>query len=187
MTLARTFEAFSLTHAAILADGTGLEALNGDLYGVRQASITVDVGNFDNTGDDQVLSPWFWINYATLNIQGGYIDFDTLAYISGTSVTASGTGPTDYYSVPLWNENCVVQSAKPVLIRMRSKNAATTPRIYEILLYQCTFGPLQFEGPQYKQGLTVSWTARAVLSQTDELGNTLAEKTIGRLINSWVA
>lgn len=88
-TARRTVEGFSVSHAAIL-DGT-TAATETDIYGVRTASIAPDVGSFDNTGDDGVLSTWNWFNFATLTVESGYIGFDLLAKLSGTVVEVGGT------------------------------------------------------------------------------------------------
>ena len=64
------FEAFSVSHAAILDGTTGAES--ADIYGVRQGSVSVNSDSYDNTGDDAVLSNWFWFNYAEISISSGW-------------------------------------------------------------------------------------------------------------------
>ncbi len=179
----KTVEGFSLTHAAILDGTTGAEEVNGDIYGVRSGTIAADSGNYDNTGDDFVLSTWYWLNYATLTIQAGYVPFETLALLSGTTVTTSGSGASDYHSLPLWQDDCVNQPPRPVLIRLTAKDIDGIARTLDFVLYRVQFGPFAFDGPSYKSGLLLNYTGRAVVSQKDEKGNLLDRRTIGRVIN----
>ena len=94
--MANEFEGFSVSHAASL-DGT--TALTGadeegfkDIYGVREGSITTDEGSFDNTGDDGILSSWFWFNFVNITIKGGYISFDAMSTITGSTVASAAGG-----------------------------------------------------------------------------------------------
>jgi hypothetical protein len=186
----RTVEGFSLTHAAILDGRTAAEDADasvtfGDIYGVRTGTIAADTGNYDNTGDDFVMSSWFWINFATVTIQAGYVPFDTIALLSGSTITSSGSGAADYYSLPLWEENSVNQPPQPMLIRVPAKDKNGVIRNLDFVLYRVQFGPFSFDGPAYKSGLLLNYTGRAVLSPVDEKGATLpaGHKAIGRLLN----
>ncbi len=178
-----TVEGFSLTHAAILNGTTGAEEAAGDIYGVRTGTIAVDTGNYDNTGDDAVLSSWFWFNFATVTVQAGYIPFDTMALLSGSTITSSGTGDQDYYSLPLWEETSLNQPSRPMLVRLpgRDKNGAI--RTIDFVLYKVQFGPISLDGPAYKSGLLLNYTGRAVMSGVDETGTPLARRAIGRIVN----
>lgn len=178
-----TVEGFSLTHAAILNGTTGAEETAGDIYGVRTGTIAVDTGNYDNTGDDAVLSSWFWFNYATVTIQSGYVPFDTIALLAGSTITSSGSGATDYYSLPLWEETALNQPTRPMLVRVPAKDNTGAIRTLDFVLYKVQFGPFSFDGPSYKSGLLLNYTGRAVMSSYDEQGNPLATRAIGRLIN----
>jgi hypothetical protein len=123
-----TVEGFSLSHAAILNGTTGAEEAAGDIYGVRTGTIAVDTGNYDNTGDDAVLSSWFWFNYATVTIQSGYMPFDTISLLSGSTITSLRfTGTNDYYSLPLWEETSLNQPVRP------DARAAARPRTKTVL------------------------------------------------------
>lgn len=182
------FEGFSVSHAAILDGTTGaawdlVEATDGDIYGVRNGSIEADTDDFDNEGDNAILSSWFWINYATVTVEAGYVPFKTIALLAGVDVTSSGSAPNDYYSLPLWNENSLNVPPKPVLIRVPSKDSDGVVRTLDFVLYKVQFGPFSFDGPSYKEGLQLNYTGRAVLSSKDETGQTLSEKAIGRLIS----
>jgi hypothetical protein len=178
-----TVEGFSLTHAAILNGTTGAEEAAGDIYGVRTGTIAVDTGNYDNTGDDAVLSSWFWFNFATVTVQAGYIPFDTIALLSGSSITSSGTGSSDYYSLPLWEETSLNQPSRPMLVRLPAKDKDGAIRTIDFVLYKVQFGPFSFDGPAYKSGLLLNYTGRAVMADKDETGTTLARRSIGRIIN----
>lgn len=178
------FEGFSITAAQILDGTTGALATNGDIYGVREGSLDVDTGNFDNTGNDSVLSSWFWFNYATVSIQSGYIPFQTIALLSGSTVTSSGSAPNDQYTVPLWNQSSLNVAAKPLSIKTLSKDSAGLVRVLNIILFKVQFSPMTFDGPTYKDGLRVNYSGRALMSTKDEKGTTLADPAIGRLLNT---
>jgi len=176
-------EGFSLSHAAILDGATGAEEVDGDIYGVRTASLEANTGNYDNTGDDFVLSSWFWIDNATVTVESGYVPFKTISLLSGSAVTSSGAAPNDYYSIPLWDETSVNQPTRPMLIRIPSKDSNGLARTLDFVLFKVIFAPLSFTGPSYKEGLLLSYSGRAVLSSVDEKGTPLAKKAIGRLVS----
>jgi len=179
----KVVEGFSLTHAAILDGTTGAEEVDGDIYGVRSGTLAVDTGNYDNTGDDFVLSSWVWFNFATITVQAGYVPFDTIALLSGSSVVSSGTGTSDYYSLPLWEETSLNTPPKPVLLRVPARDKDGVVRNLDFVLYRVQFGPMSFDGPSYKSGLLLNYTGRAVMSDKDETGALLTRKAIGRLIS----
>lgn len=188
----QTFEGFSLSHAAILDGTTGAQAVDGDIYGVRTASLEPDTDDFDNTGDDAVLSTWQWLNYATVTVEAGYIPFKLVALLSGESMTSSGTAPNDSYSLPLWTDRSMNVAPKPMLIRLPSKDSLGVVRTMDFVLYRVQFGPIQFDGPQYKDGLTASYSGKALMSLYDETGTLLSTsfpglpvgtKAVGRLLN----
>lgn len=183
-TSALYFEGFSLSHAAILSGTTGAEA--SSIYGVRNGSIATDQGNFENTGDDVVLSEHFWINFANVTIEEGYVAFATIALITGTSVSCSGTSPTDYYAIPLWTLNSMNQPTQPLAIRVPSKDSAGAVRYLDFVLYRVQFQPFNFTGPSYKAGLSCSIAGRALFSTVNEVGNALPStypQSIGRLVS----
>jgi hypothetical protein len=186
------FEGFSLSHAAILSGTTGAE--NATIYGVRNGTISTDQGNFENTGDDVVLSEHFWINFANITIEEGYIPFSTIALITGTTVTSSGSSPNDYYAIPLWTLNSMNQVTQPLGIRVPSKDSGGAIRTLDFVLYRVQFQPFNFTGPSYKTGLSCSIAGRALFSTTNENGTALPASyggssgtqgtSIGRLV-SW--
>jgi hypothetical protein len=175
------FEGFSVSHAAILDGTTGAE--QADIYGVREGSVAVNSDQHDNTGDNAVLSSWFWFNYAELKISSGYIPFSVISLLTGAAVTSS----SDSWSVPLWNQSSLNQPPKPVLIRVPSKDSLGAIRTMDIVLYRVQFQPIAFDGPTYKDGMTVNYTGRAVLSTVNEAGVALTEQSIGRLVNTSAA
>jgi hypothetical protein len=181
-----SFEGFSLSHAAILSGTTGAESAT--IYGVRNGTISTDQGNFENTGDDVVLSEHFWINFANVTVEEGFIPFSTIALITGTTVTSSGAAGADYYGLPLWTINSMNQPTFPMAIRVPAKDSVGQVRTLDFVLYTVQFQPFNFTGPSYKTGLSCSIAGRALFSSTDEKGATLvnssAPKAIGRLI-SW--
>ena len=179
-------EGFSLSHAAILNGTTGAEEATGDLYGIRDGSLEVDTDNYDNTGDDSVLSSWQWFNFATVTVQSGYLSFDLYALLSGAPLTTSGSGATMTVSAPLWNEKSLNQPTRPMLIRVPSKDTANTVRKFDIVLYKVQFAPITFEGPSYKEGMLVSYSGKAVMSDKDEKAAALTDRSIGRLVSEQV-
>lgn len=179
----RTVEGFSLSHAAILDGSTGAEEVNGDIYGIREGSLEPDTDSFDNQGDDAILSSWFWFNFATVTVTAGFIPFDLLALLSGGTVVSSGAAPNDYYNIPLWNEDSLNQPTRPMLIRVPSKDSAGAVRTLDIVLYKVQFEPFSFDGPSYKDGMALSYSGKALLSNDDEKGDPLSERAIGRLIS----
>jgi hypothetical protein len=185
------FEGFSLSHAAILNGTTGAEGAT--VYGVRNGTISTDQGNFENTGDDVVLSEHFWINFANVTIEEGYIPFSTIAYITGTQVTSSGAAGADYYAIPLWTLASMNQVTQPLAIRVPSKDAGGQIRTLDFILYRVQFQPFNFTGPSYKTGLSCSIAGRALFSTVNEVGVSLpiayggtsgsAGMSIGRLVS----
>jgi hypothetical protein len=179
------FEGFSLSHAAILNGTTGAE--NATVYGVRNGTISTDQGNFENTGDDVVLSEHFWINFANITVEAGFVPFSTIALITGTTVTSSGAAGADYYAVPLWTLNSMNQPSLPMAIRVPSKDTLGQIRTLDFVLYNMQFMPFNFTGPSYKTGLSCSIAGRALFSSVNEIGAALPAsypKSIGRMV-SW--
>lgn len=182
-------EGFSLTHAQIL-DGSetfqnATSNQDKDVYGVDQASLDPDQGDYDNEGDDVVLSTWHWLNYATVEVRGGYVTFPLIASLTGRTLESSGTGDDVRYSIDLWHEDSFNVPTKPMLIRMPSKDSEGNVRTMEIGLYRVQFMPITFDGPAYKDGLKINYSGRALLSPLDEVGTEFADgkKRIGKLIS----
>lgn len=194
------YEGFSLSHAAILNGTDGVEEPWGDIYGVREGSIEVDTDSYDNTGDDAVLSSWFWFNFATVSITAGYVPFPLIASLSGQTVTSSTGGEVDpgnasydpeTHSLALWNESSLNQPTRPMMIRVPSKDSDGNIRVMDFVLYKVQFEPFGFDGPTYKDGLLLNYSGKCLMSEKDEKGADLPfkadgvtiEKSIGRLIN----
>lgn len=171
---------FSVTHAAILDGTTGAEAVDGDIYGVRSASIELDTDSYDNTGDDAVLETWYWFNKATLTVQSGYVPFRTISLLSGSKVTSSGAAPNDYYTLPLWEDRQQNTTPRPVLIRVPSKDKDGILRTLDFVLYKVQFQPISFDGPTYKDGLLLNYTGTALMSDKDEKGVAVVDSVTGQ-------
>lgn len=174
-----TVEAFSLSHAAVLDGTTGDEAEFGDIYGVNSGSIELDSDSYQNPGDDTILSEWFWVNKANLTIQAGYLPFRTISLITGSTVTSSGTGVNETFLLPLWEENAMTTTPRPMIVRMPSKDEDGVLRRLDILLYKVQFQPISFDGPAYKEGLKVNYNASALLSRTDHKGQPVLDSRTG--------
>lgn len=193
---ANIVEGFSLSHAEILGDD-GLAEEFGDIYGIRSGSLELDSDEYDNTGDDTILSTWYWGNKATVTVQGGYIPFETISLISGSSVTTTtdSTSPDDptlsTYELQLWEENSMNSKPRPMRIRIPSKDSDGNIRTLDIILYKVQFQPITFDGPSYKEGLLVNYNGSALFSSTDEKGEPVLDsrtgepsKAIGRLVSA---
>lgn len=185
-----TVEGFSISHAAILDGATGLEEEFGDIYGIRSGSLELDQDSYDNTGDDTILSTWYWANKVNVTVQGGYIPFQTLGLISGSVVTSSGTGPTQTFSLPLWEENTMNTQPRPMLVRVPSKDSTGAVRLLDFILFKVQFQPFSFDGPSYKEGLLLNYNGSALFSSTDETGAPVLDsrtgqptKAVGRLLS----
>lgn len=183
-------EGFSISHAAILNGTTGVEETFGDIYGVRSGSLELDQDSYDNTGDDTILSTWNWGNKVNVTVQGGYIPFETIALISGSSLSSSGAGASKVVSLPLWEQRQMNTAPRPMLIRVPSKDSDGNVRNLDFILYKVQFQPFSFDGPSYKEGLLLNYNGSALFSDTDEAGNAVLDsvtgqptKQIGRLIS----
>lgn len=175
-------EAFSLIAASILNGTTGAEAQ--PIYGIRTGTLSANISQFDNTGNDRVLSHWVWSDYATVTIESGYIPFPMYSSITGTTITSSGAAGADYYALPLWDYNSLNQPTQSMRLRSASKDSLGQVRTFDIILYKVQFNPINFTGPAYKTGLTFSCSGTALYSQYDEVGNTLTNLCIGRIVSS---
>ena len=183
------FEGFSLSHAQILTGSTTFAAAVStqdlDVYGVDQASLDPDADSFENTGDDVVLSEWNWLNKAGLEVRSGYVSFPLIATLTGRAITSSGAGDSQVFEMDLWHEDDFNVAPKPMLVRMPSKDKSGTVRILDIGLYKVSFKPLTFDGPAYKDGLKISYSGTALMSDEDETGTPFVDgkKRVGKLIS----
>lgn len=175
-------ETFSLTGAAILDGTTGAQTQN--IYGIRTGTLTANVSQYDNTGNDRVLSRWVWSDYATVTIESGYIPWNMYALITGTQIGSSGTAPNDYYSLPYQDIVSLNQPTRPMMLRSTSKDSLGQVRTFDIVLYKVQFNPINFTGPAYKTGMNFTASGTALFSSFDEAGNALANPTIGRIVSS---
>jgi hypothetical protein len=184
-------EGFSLSHAAILDGSTGAEHVDGDIYGVNEASLDPDTDSYDNEGDDTILSSWNWLNFAEVSVQGGYVPFKLIALLTGETISSSGTGANERVEILLWTDRSMNVAPKPMLIRIPSKNDLGTTRTLEFVLFKVQFAPITFEGPTYKDGLKINYGGKALMSVNDEKGALLSAgfpvpvgtKAVGRLLS----
>lgn len=182
-------EAFSIRHAAIIGP-TGLtDHKFGDIYGIRSGSLELDQDSYDNTGDDTVLSTWFWANKVNVTIQAGYVPFETLETIYGTKVLSSTSGGTLTTSFAFLEANRMQPKPRPVRLSLPSKDANGNEQVMDIILYKVQFQPFSFDGPAYKEGLLLNYNGTALMSDTDEKGQPVldsvtgeASKAVGRII-----
>jgi hypothetical protein len=175
-------EAFSLTGASILNGTTGAELQ--PIYGIRTGTLSANTSQFDNTGNDAVLSHWVWEDYAKVTIESGFLPWNMYSLITGSPITSSGTAPNDYYALPLWDRQALNQPTLPVRLRTLSKDSNGAVRTFDIVLYKCQFDPINFTGPSYKTGTVFNAAATALFSNTDEVGNVLTNQCIGRIVSS---
>lgn len=186
-------EAFSLTHAQIL-DGTetflaaalaGTTAPDLDIYGVNESSLSPNTDEYENEGDDAVMSTWSWLNYAEVEVQAGYLSFPLIANLTGQAISSSGADADIVFGLDLWHEDSFNVAPKPMIIKMPSKDEDGVVRTLTIGLYKVQFSPITFDGPAYKDGLKVNYNGRALLSPKDEMGAAFADgkKRVGRLLS----
>jgi hypothetical protein len=191
MAFGSNVEGFSISHAQIL-DGSqtflqayGAAALDGlDFYGVKESSLSPDLGSFDNEGDNQIMSTWNWFNKADLHVQSGYVSFGLIAKLTGQTISSSTTAGKTTMGLDLWHEDDMNVAAKPVLLRIPSKDDNGQPADFLVGLYKVNFKPIQFDGPVYRDGLKVNYDGTAIMSSTDEKGVAFADgkKRVGRLL-----
>lgn len=175
-------EAFSLSAASILNPGTGADSQA--IYGVRTGTISANISQYDNTGNDRVLSRWVWSDYATVTIEAGFVSWAMYALINGVTIGSSGTAPSDFYSMPLWDLSSLNQPTLPMRLRSTAKDTNSKQLTMDIILYKVQFNPINFTGPAYKTGLNFNASGTALYSSADEAGNTLTNPTIGRVVLS---
>jgi hypothetical protein len=187
-------EGFSLSHAQILDGATAFMAADAtkiteDVYGVDDGSLDPDTSDFDNEGDDAVLSSWQWLNFANVSVRAGYLSFPLVAHITGAAISSSGSGATIAYGMDLWHEDSMNVASKPMVLRMPSKDRDGKVRNLTIGLYKVSFQPITFDGPTYKDGLKVNYKGKCLMSPTDEVGALFADgkKRIGKLISHSVS
>lgn len=190
--MGRIVEAFSISHAQVLDGSTAFEdAIAGsvsddeDIYGVSEGSLTPDTGQYENTGDDAVLSRWTWFNFADVAIQSGYLSFPLIASLTGGTISSSGAGNSKWEFMDLWHEDAMNIEPKPMLLTMPSKDETGKVLNLTIGLYRVQFAPIQFDGPRYKDGLKVNYNGTALMSNFDEEGNSFSDgkKRVGKLIS----
>lgn len=184
-------EAFSLTHAQVLDGSTAFDAVTtgssdwGDVYGVNDASLDPDTDNYDNEGDDAVLSTWNWLNKADVQVQAGYFSFGLIAGLTGRTISSSGSDDSIVYGLDLWHEDDFNVPRRPMIVRMPSKDHLGAVRYFDIGLYSVSFNPITFDGPSYKDGLKVNYGGQALMSTVDELGNAFPDgkRRVGKTIS----
>lgn len=187
-----TFEAFSLSHSQIL-DGTqtflqalAVAAAEGlDVYGVNDSSLDPDTGDYDNEGDDSLLSRWSWINFAEVAVQAGYLSMPLIETLTGDAISSSGSGAAQVFEQELWSEKSMNVAPKPMVVRMPAKDKNGVPRTAAVGLYRVQFKPITFEGMSYKEGMKVNYNGTAVKSPVDEKGQPFADgtKKFGKILS----
>lgn len=178
-----TVEGFSISHAAILDGTTGLEETYGDIYGVNSGSLDVNLGSYENEGDDTIMSIWDWVNYAIVSVQAGYVSFRLIELLTGVTLSSSGSGADVQYNIELWEETSFNVAEKPMRIRVPSRDNASNTINLDIILYKVKFSPITFAGPTYKDGLKINYGGKALMSITDHAGTTMANKAVGRILS----
>lgn len=191
MAFGTNVEGFSVSHAQIL-DGTqtfkealATAVLAGlDVYGVKESSLSPDLGSFDNEGDNQIMSTWNWFNKADLHIQSGYVSFALIAKLTGQTISSSTTGGKTTMELDLWHEDDMNVPPRPAIIKIPSKDDQGNAADFVIGLYKVNFKPVQFDGPVYRDGLKVNYDGTAIMSGYDEKGVAFADgkKRVGRLL-----
>ena len=186
----KIFEGFSITHAQVLDGATAFAAAAStealDIYGVDQASMNPQFDEYDNEGDDDILSTWSYLKFVDLDIRGGYFSFPLITTLTGAAVTSSGANAGIKYEQELWHEDSTNVAPKPVLLRALAKDSDGTPCRVDLGFYRALFKPITFVGPKYKDGLKIGYMARALKSRKDEAGVAFVDgkKHVARVINA---
>ena len=175
-------EGFSISHAAIL-DASGDEETYGDVYGINSGTLDVNLGSYENEGDDTIMSIWDWVNYANISVQAGYVSFQLIALLTGKTLSSSNTGDNIVYWNELWDETTFNVAEKSMKIRVPSRDSNSNSIYLDIILYKVKFAPITFAGPAYKDGLKINYAGKAIMSSTDHEGLTLTNKSVGRIIS----
>lgn len=185
------YEGFSVSHAQIL-DGTqtfvealAAQALDGlDFYGVKESSLSPDLGSFDNEGDNRIMSTWNWFNKADFHVQSGYVSFATIAKLTNQTISSTSVNGKTTLGLDLWHEDDMNVAPKPALVRIPSKDEFGNPADFVIGLYRIDFKPIQFDGPVYRDGLKVNYDGTATMSNFDEKGIRFPDgkSRVGRLL-----
>lgn len=179
LTRSAVAEAFSLQHAAILNGTTLTDHEFGDIYGIRSGTLELDQDSYDNTGDDVVLSTWFWANKVNLTIQAGYVPFQTLELIYGTKAVSSTSAGTLTTNFAFLEQNRMQPKPRPVRLRLPSKDSDGNEQTMDIILYKVQFQPFSFDGPSYKEGLILNYNGTALMSEKDETGTQVLDSVTG--------
>lgn len=159
-------------------------ALNADLGDLAGVAAAVDAA----------LPSTYTVTTAGAQIRVALTTAGTGSITVGGAGAATVTGSPNYtntaganaseISVPLWQEDAGNQPPRPVLVRMASRDALGNALALDVLLYKVQLGPINFQGPAYKTGLTTSYSGRILLSGFDEKGQAIAgKKRCGRLIS----
>lgn len=184
-------EGFSLSHAAILDDTTGEDHEFGDIYGIRSGTIELETDSYDNTGDDGILSTWYWATKANITVQSGFISLPALSLLSGSAIASSGAGAGQTFALPLWEKRQMNTVPRPMLLRVPSKDKDGAIRNLVFLLFKVSFQPFSFDGPSYKEGIVTNYNGSALFSDKDEKGDPVLDsvtgeptEAIGRLVST---
>lgn len=177
-------EVFSLSHAQVLDGATAFtSAINNlavdgsalDIFGVSDGKLTAKNSQFENKGDDAILSVWNWLDNADVAIEAGYFSFNLINTITGQTVSSSGAGASQLFAVDIWHQDTLNVTPRPVLLVSPSKDAAGNIRRFFICLYRVQFSPITFTGPTYKDGLRISYGGQATATGLDETGAAFAD------------
>jgi len=99
----------------------------------------------------------------------------------GSSLPIPGSDGAGNFAVPLFRQ--YVTRPFPVVLRASGKDRAGNLRTLVFVAYAAQFGPISFDGPVYKNGLTVTFSASLMLSAQDETGSVLPDMSYGRFMS----
>lgn len=177
-------EGFSISHVAIIDpyDPTP-EMRDGDLYGVRSASIEANVDSVDEFSNDVAIGMWNSVSTLDISVTSGYVSLDFLARLNGSSPPTGGLVPEtveqrhEYLPVRSLNHQFV-----SMLFRVPAKDKNGYPMYLDFVLYRVKLAPVSFGEMSYKEGLEVSYSGKAFLSRVDETGQDLDRPAFGYLL-----
>lgn len=178
-------EGFSISHVSILnPQQLGTTADEIDLYGVRQASIQANIETEEEYSNSVAIGSWSSVGTLDVSVESGYISLELMSRMMGIvhPPTAGMAPETVKQILPLYPKGSQRLGFVSMLFRMPARDAYGNRMDMDFLLYRVKVSTMEFGGFSYKDGLSVSYTAKAFLSDRDETLAILDRPAFGRLL-----
>lgn len=180
-------EGFSLSHVGIIdlsPGGTSRDEI--ELYGARSASIQASVEISEEYSNSVAIGAWATVSTLDIQVEAGYVSMELISQMLGDlRPPTTGIAPDSVkQSVPLHPRGSQRLGNVGMVFRMPARDAHGSPMSMEFVLYRVRVFPVEFGDMSYKEGMSVSYTAKAFLSDRDEQGQLLDRPAFGRLLVS---